>query len=46
MYEVTYSVNGIIHKMIIDEKDYNQIFNTITNMYGSGTVQIINVRRK
>lgn len=45
MYEVTYTVDGIIHKTNIQASDYSQVFNIITNMFGSGKVQIINVRR-
>ena len=46
MYEVTYSVDGVIMKSTIPGNDYNQIFQAITNMYGKGKVQIINVVRK
>lgn len=45
MYEVTYTVDGIIHKMNIEANDSSQVFNIVTNMFGSGKVQIINVRR-
>lgn len=43
MYEVTYSVDGIIYKTNIEASNYSQVFNIITNMYGSGNIQIINI---
>lgn len=46
MYEVTYSVDGVIMKSTIPANDYNQIFQIITNMYAKGKVQIINILRK
>lgn len=45
MYEVTYSIEGIIRKVNINASDSIQAQNIFTNMYGSGKVQIINVRR-
>lgn len=45
MYEVTYSVEGIIRKISIKADDSIQAQNIFTNMYDSGKVQIINVRR-
>ena len=45
MYEVTYSVEGIIRKILIKADDSIQAQNIFTNMYGSGKVQIINIRR-
>lgn len=45
MYEVTYSMEGIIRKIIINASDAVQVTNIMTNMFGSGKVQIINVRR-
>ena len=45
MYEVTYSIEGIIRKMNINASDPIQAQNIFTNMYGTGKVQIINVRR-
>lgn len=46
MYEVTYSVDGVIMKSTIPANDHNQIFQIITNMYEKGKVQIINIIRK
>lgn len=45
MYEVTYSVDGIVHKTNIQANDYSNVYNIITNMFGVGKVQILNVRR-
>lgn len=45
MYEVTYTLDGIMKKIKIEAKDAFQVQNTITNMYGFGRVQIINIRR-
>lgn len=45
MFEVTYSMEGIIRKIMINASDALQAQNIFTNMYGSGKVQIINVRR-
>lgn len=43
MYDVTYSLNGIIKHISINAQ--NEVFNIITNMYGNGTIQILNIRR-
>lgn len=45
MFEVTYSMEGIIRKIMINASDAVQAQSIITNMYGSGKVQIINIRR-
>ena len=45
MFEVTYSMEGIIRKIIINASDAVQAQSIFTNMYGSGKVQIINIRR-
>lgn len=45
MYEVTYSINGIIRKVNINANDSIQAQNIFTNMYGTGQIQIINIRR-
>ena len=45
MYEVTYSMEGIIRKIMINASDSVHAQNIFTNMYGSGKVQIINIRR-
>lgn len=45
MYEVTYSIDGIIKKININASDSIQAQTIFTNMYGTGKVQIINIRR-
>lgn len=45
MYEVTYSVDGVVRKMTINANDGVQAQNIVTNMFGMGKVQIINCRR-
>lgn len=45
MYEVTYSIEGIIHTVNVNASDCIEAMNIFTNMYGLGKVQIINVRR-
>ena len=45
MFEVTYSLNGLIKKIMIDGSDAVQVTQIMTNMYGSGNIQIINIRR-
>lgn len=45
MYEVTYSVNGIVRKITINANDAIQAQEIIINMFGIGNVQIINYRR-
>lgn len=45
MFEVTYSVEGIIRKIMINASDSLQAQSIIINMYSSGKVQIINIRR-
>lgn len=46
MFEVTYSIDGIIKKLNINASDAFQAQEIFTNMYGSGKVQIINIVRK
>lgn len=46
MYEVTLSINGIIHKINIPATDAAQINDIITNMYGNSNYQIINFIRR
>ena len=46
MYEVTFTVDGVIHKATIPATDFSQIHDIITNMYGSSKVTIINFIRK
>lgn len=45
MFEVTYSIEGIIRKITINASDAVQVTNIMTNMFGFGKVQIINIRR-
>lgn len=45
MFEVTYSLEGIIRKISIKADDSIQAQNIFTNMFGLGKVQIINIRR-
>ena len=45
MFEVTYSMEGIIHKIMINANAAVQAQSIFTNMYGSDKVQIINIRR-
>lgn len=45
MYEVTYTVDGVQRKMEVNASDAIVAQNIITNMFGIGNVQIINVRR-
>lgn len=46
MYEVTLSINGIIHKINIPTTNAAEVNTMITNMYGSTNYQIINFIRK
>lgn len=43
MFEVTYSIEGIIRKITINASDAVQVTNIMTNMFGTGKVQIINI---
>lgn len=45
MYEVTYSVDGIVRTLNVNASDSVQAQQIITNMFGTGKVQIINWRR-
>lgn len=45
MYEVTYTIDGIIRKVTINANDSLQAQEIFINMYGSGKTQIINIRR-
>lgn len=46
MFEITYTVDGIIQKAVVNASDPYQAEQIFTNMYGSGSIQIINVVRK
>lgn len=46
MYEVTFSLEGIIHTINVPATDGAQINDIITNMYGTSQYTIINIIRK
>ena len=45
MYEVTYSIDGIIKKININADDGLVAQNLFTNMFSGQKVEIINIRR-
>lgn len=45
MYEVTYSIDGIIKKLSVNADDAITAQNIITNMFGGGRIEIIEIRR-
>lgn len=45
MYKVRLSIDGIIKEIEVNATDSYQAQQLITNMYGSGKVQIIDIRR-
>ena len=45
MFEVTFSIDGVISKGMIPANDQYEINNIITNMYGKGKVQIISIKK-
>lgn len=45
MYEVTYTIDGVIKYMNVSAKDSIQVSQIMTNMFGSGRIEIINVRK-
>ena len=46
MYEVTYSMNGVIKKIDIKADDALVAQSIFTNMFGGGAIEIINIVRK
>ena len=46
MYEVTYSINGVIKKININGNDALTIQNIVTNMFSGQKIDIIDIRRK
>lgn len=46
MFEITYSIDGIIRKITLQALSQMDAVNIFTNMYGSGKVQIISCIRK
>lgn len=45
MYEITYTIDGIIKYITINASDSIQAQQIFTNMYSTGNYQIINIRR-
>lgn len=45
MFEVTYSLDGLVKKVTVTANDAVMAQQIFLNMYGSGNVQIINIRR-
>lgn len=45
MYKVKYTIDGIIKEMTVNASDAITAQNLITNMYGTGRIQIIDIRR-
>ena len=45
MYKVKLRINGIIKEITISANDAFSVQQAITNMYGNGNVQIIDIRR-
>lgn len=46
MFEVTYTMNGIIKKISVSASDLLTAINIFTNMFGGGAIEIIDVVRK
>lgn len=46
MFEVTYSMNGIIKKISVNANDPLTAIDIFTNMFGGGAIEIIDVVRK
>ncbi|MBO7611754.1 MAG: hypothetical protein J6T23_06040 [Elusimicrobia bacterium] len=46
MYEITYYIDGIIRKIVVQGLTQMDAVNTFTNMYGNGKVQVISCIRK
>jgi len=46
MYEITYSIDGIIRKIVVQGTSQMDAVNIFTNMYGSEKVQVISCIRK
>lgn len=46
MYEVTFTLDGILHTVNVPATDAAQVNNIITNMYGTSGYSIINIIRK
>lgn len=46
MYEVTFTLEGVLHTVNVPATDAAQINSIITNMYGTSQYTIINIIRK
>lgn len=46
MYEVTFTLEGVLHTINVPATDAAQINQIITNMYGTSEYSIINIIRK
>lgn len=46
MFEVTYTMNGIIKKISVNASDPLTAIDIFTNMFGGGAIEIINIVRK
>lgn len=46
MYEVTFTLEGVLHTINVPATDAAQINSIITNMYGTSEYSIINIIRK
>ena len=46
MYEITYSIDGIIRKIVVQGISQMDAVNTFTNMYGSRKIQVISCFKK
>ena len=46
MFEVTYSMNGVIKNISVNASDPLTAIDRFTNMFGGGAVEIINIIRK
>lgn len=45
MYKVKYVIDGVIKEITISANDSLSVQRIISNMYGNGRVQIIDIRR-
>lgn len=45
MYKVKIVIDGLLREMTINANSSVEVQNIITNMYGTGRVQIIDIRR-
>lgn len=45
MYKVKIVIDGLLREMTINANSSVEVQNIITNMYGSGIVQIVDIRR-